>query len=267
MAFSIFNLSNTYRSRFARNGYVLLQNYFSKDEAKHIVKCANELQEYPEVKEKWMIYFEKDKDNNKKKSRIENIYHYHDGIRNLLTNRVNGTLNIINGGNMTLFKDKLNWKFGGGNGFNAHQDQYAWSDFPPNQFISISMFGNKSTIENGCLEFAYNCVDRKYLMDANYENLGELTNEVEARYEWVPIETTPRDLLLFDSYVPHRSGPNTTEKDRRIFYFTYHNAYYGNFYEEYFTRKRKEFPPDFERTGDQKVVTTGSKYNVANPFV
>ena len=267
MAFSIFNLNNTYRSRFVRNGYVLLQNYFSKDEAKHIVRCANELQEYPEVLDKWMIYFEKDKDNKKKKSRIENIYNYHDGIRNLLVNRVNGTLNILNGGDMILFKDKLNWKFGGGEGFNAHQDQYAWSDFPPNQFVSISMFGNKSTIENGCLEFAYNCIDRKYFMDANYDNLGELTNEVEDSYEWVPIETTPRDLLLFDSYVPHRSGPNITDKDRRIFYFTYHRSYYGNFYEEYFNRKRKEFPPDFERTDDHKIITTGSKYNVANPFV
>ena len=101
------------------------------------------------------------------------------------------------------FKDKLNWKFGGGNGFNAHQDQYAWSDFPPKQFVSVSMFGNKSTIENGCLEFAYNCVDRKYLMDANYDNLGELTNEIEARYEWVPVETN------FWSPVLSNSGGNS----------------------------------------------------------
>ena len=71
MAFSIFNLNNTYRSRFVRNGYVLLQNYFSKDEAKHIVKCANELQEYPEVLDKWMIYFEKDK--NKVVDKVTNL--------------------------------------------------------------------------------------------------------------------------------------------------------------------------------------------------
>ena len=36
--------------------------------------------------------------------------------------------------------------------------------------------------------------------------------------------------------------------------------------DEYFKRKREEFPPDFERKNNE-IITTGSKYNVANPFV
>ena len=249
-----------------RNGY-FSKDYFNK-KCKYIVKCANDYRNMkrPQING-WYIAKMRWNDNLKKRSRIENITKYHNGVDKLLKHRVDTTLKILNGDDMVLFKDKLNWKFGGNQGFNAHQDQYAWSDFPPNKFVSVALFGNNSTIENGCLEFAYGCVDRHYLMDANYDNLGELTNEVESKLKWVPIETTPRDMLIFDSYVPHRSGPNLTDKDRRIFYFTYNNKYYGNFYDEYFDRKRKEFPPDFERGNDKKIITTGSKYNVANPFV
>ena len=107
---------------------------------------------------------------------------------------------------------------------------------------------------------------KKYLLlETNDEDLCQLTEEIEDNYNWNHIETTPRDVLLFDSYAPHRSGPNTTNKSRRIFYFTYNEKKYGNLYDTYFDKKRIEFPPDIERS-DTPVRIKGNKYNLANPI-
>ena len=83
--------------------------------------------------------------------------------------------------------------------------------------------------------------------------------------EWEPLLTNTSDLIIFDAYVPHRSGPNLSDNPRRVLYFTYNLKEDGEHYDEYFKRKRIEFPPDFER--DQNTKTNlDSKYNLANPI-
>ena len=61
-----------YKTTFESDGYVIIKNFFSTEEAENIVKYANELEEWDEKPYNWMIYFE----NNKKKSRIENFIQY-----------------------------------------------------------------------------------------------------------------------------------------------------------------------------------------------
>ena len=70
-----------------------------------------------------------------KKSRIEYFINYHDKLKLLLDNKLIPLVNDICGTEMCLFKDKLNWKYGGGAGFKAHQDQPAWSDFKPKDLL------------------------------------------------------------------------------------------------------------------------------------
>ena len=159
-------------------------------------------------------------------------------MSDLVNLKLKPLVEYIYGEQMYLFKDKINWKYSGGKGFKAHQDHPAWSDFEPKRFLSVALFANNTTKENGCLEFGTQKKKRKslsflgsklkrrgskkyLLLDTYSEDLGQLTQEIEYSYDWSHIETTPRDILLFDSYAPHRSGPNTTNQSRRIFYFTY----------------------------------------------
>ena len=72
-----------------------------------------------------------------------------------------------------LFKDKINWKNPGGQGFGAHQDQPAWDDFPPNKFVTAAMFVNNTTKENGCLEFAEDA-NHLGILDYEKESSGSL---------------------------------------------------------------------------------------------
>jgi ectoine hydroxylase-related dioxygenase (phytanoyl-CoA dioxygenase family) len=62
-----------------------------------------------------------------------------------------------------------------------------------------------------------------------------------------PVETEPGDVIYFDSFVPHASGPNLTATPRRILYVTYALASHGDHRARYFADKRRDFPPDIER--------------------
>lgn len=257
-------LAPLYHKKFWNQGYLLIPNFFTSQEGQKITTIANELNNYPEEKGKWMIYHEKTQ-RGKQKARIENIVNYHPELGNLIHHKITPTLEQIYQKPMNLFKDKMNWKKAFGKGFQAHQDQPAWADFPPSRFVSVALFGNRTTQRNGCLEFA---TGEHYqgIMDYDMNSLGELTPVVEESLQWEPIETTSRDLLMFDSYVPHRSKSNKTDSERRIFYFTYNVEEEGDFYQEYIDRKRKEFPPDIEREEGQDVKIKGSRYNLANPI-
>lgn len=250
-----------YRKQFWSNGYVLLKDFFNNKEAHNIKLWANHIQQFPEQRNKWMVYKETDTDIT---TRVEYFKNYYQPINKFIRTRLNPVLNEVYGNDMTLFKDKINWKHPNSKGFGAHQDQPAWCDFPADRFVTLALFADNSTIENGCLEF----VKERHtegLFSHDLESTGAMSSKVEDTFKWEPIQTTPKDILIFDSYAPHRSGPNNSDKSRRIFYFTFNKISDGLFYEEYNKKKRIEFPPDIEREGHH-YNNLGNKYNLANPI-
>ncbi|MDH4077137.1 MAG: phytanoyl-CoA dioxygenase family protein [Acidimicrobiia bacterium] len=46
--------------------------------------------------------------------------------------------------------------------------------------------------------------------------------------DWRPVDVAAGDLVVFDSYTPHHSGPNTTDRPRRALYLTYNAASGGD---------------------------------------
>ncbi len=72
--------------------------------------------------------------------------------------------------------------------------------------------------------------------------------------KFVSTPTAPGDAMFFDSYAPHRSGPNMTDKSRRVLYVTYNRASQGDHRARYFADKRKSFPPDIEREAGKEYV-------------
>ena len=244
-----------------KDGLILIKNFFSEEDSNRIVEFANQLENYQEEKGKWMIYFE----DGKKKSRIENFLNYHKELQQFINNRVKNKVEEVLAKKINLFKEKLNWKYGGGNGFKAHQDHPAFNDFNCKIFYTVALFANNSTKENGCLEFSKG--DYKYnILDYESNNSGKISQEIENKLKWEKIETTPRDLVIFDSFVPHRSDKNYTNNSRRIFYFTYNLKEEGEYHNSYIIKKRREFPPDIEREAGKDYNSLGNKYNLANPL-
>ena len=69
---------------------------------------------------------------------------------------------------------------------------------------------------------------------------GIVAEETARQMEYVPCETKPGDVVLFSSYVPHRSRPNLTfDQARYPIYLTYNVQAEGYQRDEYYRHKRE----------------------------
>ena len=246
--------------KFSEDGYVHIKDFFSNEEVMIIEKNMNYIYSLPEVPYKWMKYYEDKLD---QLSRVEYFYKYSClEFINLIECRVKPFLENLYGSKLNLFKDKINWKLPGGGSFKPHQDHPAWIDFKPDRYINTMFFLDEMTLENGCLEVSTD-MDRS-LVHYELNKDGSLMSSVTDSLSWTPIIGGKRDLLIFDSYIPHRSGVNLSNKSRRAMFLTYNDVKYGYLYEDYFIKKREEFPPPIEREEGKEY--TSSKYNLANPI-
>ena len=71
---------------------------------------------------------------------------------------------------------------------------------------------------------------------------------------FTPYPTAPGDVVFFDSYVPHQSGPNLSPEARRVLYVTYNRLSEGDHRARYYADKRKSYPPDCEREPGTQYV-------------
>ena len=119
-----------------------------------------------------------------------------------IKSEINPFLNKLLNSEQILFKDKMNWKYHPGNSFKAHQDHLAWNDFDNvSIFHSFELFGNDSNNENGCLQFSN--FSSKNILPQN--NNVEINDIIDNEFKWNYIETNQNDLVIFNSYVPHKS--------------------------------------------------------------
>lgn len=177
-------------------------------------------------------------------SRMERLVPHHAALRALLVEGAVAQLATkLLGERAILFKDKVNLKLPGSDGFLAHQDaQAGWRAYGPNH-LTIMISLDATTRENGCLEVERGR-RRRELCGAEWRPLA--SDEVAQNcFEF--LETSPGDVVAFDSYLVHRSAPNRTAYPRRVIYATYNPASQGDCYERYFADKHKNYPPDVER--------------------
>ena len=243
-------------------GFLHLPGWFNEDEMTRVTAVTDEVECWPEIAGKWMKYFESDGEHNRQLCRIENFLE-HSPLYNQIC-RSSATLNLLStlmGEQAELFKEKINFKLPGGQGFSPHQDAPAFGTFGQRYHITMMLSIDATTKTNGCLE-----IDRREKQHKILEMNPDLTltqAEVNA-CDWVAIETSPGDLVLFDSYLPHHSRENRSNAPRRALYATYNRQSEGSWRDAYYKAKRSSFPPDAEREPG-KVYTPGV-FNVGNPI-
>ncbi|MFT6117245.1 MAG: putative HD phosphohydrolase [Candidatus Azotimanducaceae bacterium] len=254
-------LSRAQLAAFAENGFVLIKDWFNDAEVMSIVSDVDGMQDWPETVGKWMRYYERT-NNGRQLCRIENFLPYHPALSQIA--RGTSTLALMSElmqEPAVLFKEKLNVKLAGGNGFAAHQDAPAFTSFDQQYHITMMLSIDATTKANGCLEVAAGQHQRGLLpMQGNLTLSDQLNDELD----WQAVETQAGDLLLFDSFLPHRSAGNMTDASRRALYITYNRAREGgDVRDAYFMAKRAAFPPDIEREPDKSYDP--GVFNVGNP--
>ena len=244
-------LSEQQLQDFARDGFLFLRKPFDPVEAGRIVSWVDEVQAYPEVPGKYMMYFEKSLLDPQKRllQRMENVYDHHEGFRELFdSDRVKGAVSDLFGEPAVLFKDKINFKLPGGGGFDWHQDQQAgWWVYAP-IFITALICIDRVTPDNGPLELSAGH-HKQGLVEEKWKPLND-TEIKGMKFEAFLLE--PGDMVFFDSFVPHGSGPNMIDKPRRVLYITYNKLSDGDHRGQYYVDKRKNYPPDCERDPDKE---------------
>lgn len=153
---------------------------------------------------------------------------------------------------VNLFKDKCNFKHPGGGAFTPHQDITAYRHFASNYQVTAAVLLDAAVEENGALEIATHwdlTPKGATLVDTprgilpqlpSYQGgprNGDIDDSLCASMRWQRIDAAPGDVILFDSYIPHRSSENRSSSTRRILFFTFNLASEGDFYHHYYRSK------------------------------
>lgn len=242
-------LSKQQTEQFHRDGFLLVREMYSPDEMKEISQWTDEVAGSPETPGHYMMYFEASKqDGSRIISRIEDFVSFHKGFAELITRkRMQQAVSDLFDEQAVLFKDKINFKLPGGDGFKEHQDvQAGWDDYA-DLHITAMIAIDETNAENGSVEM----IPGMHKQGLLGEMWAPLTDSDTANASYEPVHCKPGDAVFFDSYAPHRSLPNNTDNARRVLYITFNGASEGDHRAKYYADKRKSYPPDIERNPDK----------------
>lgn len=242
-------LSQQQIESFNRNGFIWVRGLYSAEEIRQISEWTDEVAAFPETPGKYMMYFESSQANGARiLCRIENFVPYHAGFSKLITTRrMQQAVSELFGEPAVLFKDKINFKLPGGDGFKEHQDvQAGWDEYASIHLTAMVAI-DATNEQNGSLEMLPGQHQKGLLGD----KWAPLTDRDTGGQEYVAVHCQPGDAVFFDSFAPHRSAPNLTQQARRVLYITYNKLSEGDAREAYYAAKRKSYPPDIERDPDK----------------
>lgn len=245
-------LSKQQIEQFHRDGYLFVRAMYNADDMKNINQWTNEIAASPEKAGHYMMYFEPSKrDGSRIISRIENFVSFHPGFAELITRRrMQEAVSDLFHETAVLFKDKINFKLPGGEGFKEHQDvQAGWDDYA-DLHITAMVAIDETNADNGSVEMIP-AMHKQGLLGKMWE---PLTDADTANAAYHPVHCQPGDAIFFDSYAPHRSMSNNTDKARRVLYITFNRISEGDHRLKYYADKCKNYPPDIERDPDKNYA-------------
>lgn len=249
---------------FKTYGYVVLKGLMPPQYASKISEWATMLEQLPETKGKWMKYFELDQSTKQRiLCRVENFMPFFKDIEECTLGFMTDITSDCLGEQSVIHKEKINFKLPGGGSFTAHQDQPAYVSFGLDTFATVLLPADPNTMQTGGLEFVPKRNQREILPQ---NSDGGVRTDLEARMYWQPVEVHPGDVVVFDSYAPHRSDVNRSKATRRNFYFTFNPLRQGALRDRYYEEKRNLFPPEIERDPNKDYSRGAKIFNVANPI-
>ncbi len=217
-------------------GFIIIRNFFDTKKIKNIKKQILDLTK-KKIKNKF-FYYEKIEKKSKLR-RIENVFDFSKIVKKIIiSKRIFDTINMLEKGNYILFKDKLNFKFAGGEGYMPHIDghflwkdrsnhkQYGWKKYS-NNFVNFVIPLEKTDKSNGCLYIAKKSETEK--IGRNFKkiiknldpNKYTLTKRLIKKIKFYPIELNQGDLCIFNWKCAHYSKKNYSKNSRMIFYLTF----------------------------------------------
>jgi len=246
--------------KYSKDGFILIKNVYKKTIIKNLKKKILRDSKY----NKFNNYYEIIK-GKKIIRRIEKIYDQLGRSKQLLNSKkIKDILKIYEGTRMSLFKDKLNFKYPGGEGFLPHVDGHfywidnqkkikkGWQEYADN-FCSIVIPLEKMSKHNGCLQLA-----KKNDLNKIGTNFNKILKKITFKtpnikkkflkhFNFFPIEMEIGDICIFNWKCAHFSKKNKSKNSRMIFYITYSGK-------NKFTNLRQKYYKDKELSSNENKL-------------
>ena len=234
------------KAAFERDGRLVLRGAFDPDQVSDLIRWAEQLEEWAHIDGPGLHHFEQT-DSGVKIARSEDIVPHHPDLASFICDdAIVRWVGELLGESAVLYKEKINYKQPGGAGFAPHQDAPAYRFV--DHHISVMVPIDPSTRENGCLAFAGGHTQGRLP-----EERGRIEPSIADALDWVDVEVQPGDVVLFDSYAPHKSSTNTSQAPRRAFYLTYNALSKGDFRDRYYADKKAEFASEGHTFDDERA--------------
>jgi 2-aminoethylphosphonate dioxygenase len=250
---------------FEKDGYLILRNLLTAQETIDLQRYAQEVHDLPtDESSPWMPYAEIDAYGKQVLCRTENYANSHDGLNRLLRGeKLLSILRDLSGQDMLLFKEKINYKLAGAGGFAAHIDSTAYNHVKDIRHLAINLAVDPMNMSNGGLEV----VNGSHKMDIPIAADNCIDRDWVAKQTWTPVELEAGQVLIFGSSLAHRSAANMSQHDRKALYATYNVASEGDLHDEYYRRRRIEWPPTHLRKAGEKFEEGALRYGYGSPML
>ncbi|MFQ5745260.1 MAG: phytanoyl-CoA dioxygenase family protein [Acidobacteriota bacterium] len=232
---------------FKDRGFIVLKDFFDKVVMRKISEWLDELQhKHPQPNEEAKYYEKSTITGENILVRIENVLGDHNpGITALLLSpRTIDCLTQLFGEPPVLFKEKVNYKLPGCRPDKLHQDQAAgwkaYSDF----FITMGIVVDENRRDNAALSFMKSGNYERKLMTEEWQTLSDDDPPYTPEEEYMLLEADPGDVIFFDSYVPHGSPANTSDRSRRNIFLTFNKQSDGDMRAKYYKEKWASYAPN-----------------------
>ncbi|KAJ5462094.1 Phytanoyl-CoA dioxygenase [Penicillium daleae] len=252
---------------FQENGYLLVRGFFNPEETKVLQQWALEVHDLPQTPGvPWMPYEEVNGQGQRVLCRTENFANSHAGFDSFLRGqRATSVLQQLAGEEMLLFKEKINYKLAGSGGFDPHIDANAYTHVKNIKHLTILAAVDEMNAINGGLEV----VNGSHRMEVPLGADRCIEPAWVDSHRWTPCDLHPGlgDILVFGSYLAHRSGANTSSKDRRAIYATYNCATEGDLHDEYYADRQKLWPATHMRKEGESYEEGRTRYAFGTPML
>ena len=222
---------------FEKNGYIILQNQLSFKLKKNLLKGLFNIEfDSLNKKSKHIHKFGIDFSNNKTILSSEFFAHNNNHIKSIINDsNINYIINNINNYKYTLYKEKINYRHPE---INLKPQQYITANPNSNNHITCLIPLCNTHKLNGSIQFSpltNNNLNKNTIIPHNNHSII-----YPDKLKWEsPIKTNFGDIILFDSYIPHKISQNILDTPRKSLYLTFNNSNEGNLRNTYYDIKKK----------------------------
>ncbi|GIJ87828.1 hypothetical protein Asppvi_006741 [Aspergillus pseudoviridinutans] len=250
---------------YKEKGYLLIEGFLNEAEVQLLQQWSQEVHDLPRTPEvPWMPYEEVNAYGQKVLCRTENFANSHAGFGSFLRGqRVLSVLEQLATEEMLLFKEKINYKLAGSGGFDPHIDANAYTHVKDIKHLTVLAAVDEMNAENGGLEV----VDGSHLMDIPLGRDRCIEQSWVESHEWTSCNLKPGDILIFGSYLAHRSGANRSTKDRRAIYATFNRKAEGDLHDQYYEDRKKLWPATHMRKEGESYEEGRARYAFGSPML